>query len=309
MCGKGDVTDGPLAVRTVLAPPDPGRRGRKPGGARDRRGPPIHLCPRTGDLDDRPCRVADRPRSPVRVRGALGAGCRRAIYEPLIRYAGDRTDEFEGVLAESWTANDDRSVWTFTLREGIRFQDGSPCDAAAVKESFNRLFTLGLGPATELARFLTSADQIETPDDRTIVFTLDQPQPLFEQCVGSGYGAAICNAAIMRQHETEGDWGHAWAELNAEGAGTGPYRLTSFVPEDQVILERNDDYWRGWEDGQFVADHRPCRAGGGLPSPTARERGCGHRRHPYPGGDRGAARQSVAAHQLSTPRPGSGTSS
>ena len=189
------------------------------------------------------------PQSAFEERSALVVG---AIYEPLIRYAGDRTDEFEGVLAESWTANDDRSVWTFTLREGIRFQDGSPCDAAAVKESFNRLFTLGLGPATELARFLTSADQIETPDDRTVVFTLDQPQPLFEQCVGSGYGAAICNAAVMRQHETDGDWGHAWAELNAEGAGTGPYRLTTFAPEDQVILERNDDYWRGWEDGQFA---------------------------------------------------------
>ena len=135
------------------------------------------------------------PQSAFEERSALVVG---AIYEPLIRYAGDRTDEFEGVLAESWSTNDDRSVWTFTLREGVRFQDGSPCDAAAVKESFNRLFTLGLGPATELARFLTSADQIETPDERTVVFTLDRPQPLFEQCVGSGYGAAICNAAVIR---------------------------------------------------------------------------------------------------------------
>lgn len=189
------------------------------------------------------------PQSAFEERSALVVG---GVYEPLIRYAGDRTDAFEGVLAESWSANDDQSVWTFTVREGVRFQDGSPCDAAAVKESFNRLFTLGLGPATELARFLTGADQIETPDERTVVFDLGRPQPLFEQCVGSGYGAAICNAAVMRGHEVDGDWGHEWAVLNAEGAGTGPYRLTAFVPEDQVILERNDDYWRGWEDGQFA---------------------------------------------------------
>lgn len=190
------------------------------------------------------------PQSAFEERSALVVG---GMYEPLIRYAGDRTDVFEGILAESWSANDDRSVWTFVLREGIQFQDGSPCDAAAVKASFDRLFTLGLGPATELARFLTGAEQIETPDERTVVFNLDRPQPLFEQCVGSGYGAAICNAAIMRQHETDGDWGHAWAMLNAEGAGTGPYRLTTFVPEDQVILVRNDDYWRGWDDGQFAS--------------------------------------------------------
>ena len=92
------------------------------------------------------------PQSAFEERSALVVG---GIYEPLIRYAGDRTDEFEGVLAESWSVNDDRGVWTFVLREGIRFQDGSPCDAAAVKASFDRLFTLGLGPATELARFLT----------------------------------------------------------------------------------------------------------------------------------------------------------
>src|SRR3954470_12608443 len=68
------------------------------------------------------------PQSAFEERSALVVG---GIYEPLIRYAGDRTDAFDGVLAEAWTANDDRSIWTFTLREGIRFQDGSPCDAAA----------------------------------------------------------------------------------------------------------------------------------------------------------------------------------
>ena len=81
---------------------------------------------------------------------------------------------------------------------------------------------------------------------------MDRPQPLFEQCVGSGTGRRSVTRRSCVRHETGGDWGHAWAELNAEGAGTGPYRVTTFVPEDQVILERNDDYWRGWEDGQFA---------------------------------------------------------
>jgi peptide/nickel transport system substrate-binding protein len=188
------------------------------------------------------------PQSAFEERSALIVG---ALYEPLIRYAGASTDQFEGVLAESWSSNPDQSVWTFRLRQGIRFEDGSPCDAAAVKASFVRLFTLGLGPATELARFLTSAEQIATPDERTVVFNLGRPQPSFEQCVGAGYGAAICNAAALRIHDVDGDWGHEWAVTNAGGAGTGRYRLLEYLPEDRTVLERNASYWRGWEDDQF----------------------------------------------------------
>ena len=60
----------------------------------------------------------------------------RGPYEGLIGLKGDKTNEYEGVLAERWEANADQSVWTFHLREGATFHDGSPCDAAAVKASF-----------------------------------------------------------------------------------------------------------------------------------------------------------------------------
>jgi len=59
----------------------------------------------------------------------------RGPYEGLIGLKGGATDEYEGLIAESWEANADQSVWSFHLREGVTFQDGSPCDAEAVRAS------------------------------------------------------------------------------------------------------------------------------------------------------------------------------
>jgi peptide/nickel transport system substrate-binding protein len=188
------------------------------------------------------------PHSAVEDRSALAI---RGAYEQLIALKADQTDEYEGLIAERWESNTDQSVWTFHLRPGVTFHDGSPCDAEAVRASFERLLTLGLAPAFEMFRFLSDPSQISTPDPLTVVFDLGQPQPLFEAGVSSQYGGQIVNTSRLRELESEGDWGHGWAELNQEGLGTGPYRITSFEPGEQLILERFDGYWRDWQDGQF----------------------------------------------------------
>jgi peptide/nickel transport system substrate-binding protein len=188
------------------------------------------------------------PHSAAEDRSAMAI---RGAYEQLIALKGETTDEYEGLIAERWEANDDQSVWTFHLRPGVTFHDGSPCDAEAVRASFERLLTLSLAPGYEMARFLSDPEQITAPDPLTVVFTLDRPQPLFEAAVSSQYGGQIVNATRLKELESEGDWGHGFAELNQEGLGTGPYRITSFEPEQQVILERYDGYWREWQAGQF----------------------------------------------------------
>src|SRR5215210_1354421 len=188
------------------------------------------------------------PHSQYAYRSTLAV---RGPYEGLIGLKGGVTDEYEGLIAESWEANADQSVWTFHLRDGVTFQDGSPCDAEAVRASFERLLALGLAPSFEMARFLSDPSQVSAPDPLTVVFTLDRPQPLFEAAVSSQYGGQIVNTTRLKELESEGDWGHGWAELNQEGLGTGPYRITSFEPEEQVILERFDGYWRDWPAGQF----------------------------------------------------------
>jgi peptide/nickel transport system substrate-binding protein len=172
-------------------------------------------------------------------------------FEGLIRAKANTTHEFMPVLAESWEASADESVWTFRLRDGVTFQDGTPLDAPAARASFERLLTLGLAPSTVLGRFLTDPAQVTAADRRTLVFDLGRPQPLFETALASAYGTAIVNTAALQDHEVDGDWGHAWAQTSSEGLGTGPYRLVEFDVETGAILERYDGYWRGWEGEQF----------------------------------------------------------
>jgi peptide/nickel transport system substrate-binding protein len=93
--------------------------------------------------------------------------------------------------------------------------------------------------------------QIATPDARTVVFDLGRPQPLFESAIAAPYGPYVVNARLAKEHEEDGDWGHAWAQTSAEGMGTGPYRVTTFAPEEQAVLDKYDGYWGGWEGDHF----------------------------------------------------------
>jgi peptide/nickel transport system substrate-binding protein len=176
----------------------------------------------------------------------------RGIYEGLVGLKGGATDEFEGLVAERWEANADQSVWTFTLRPGLAFQDGSPCDSAAVKASYERLLAMDRGAVNVFSRFISDPAQMSTPDAGTIVFDLGVPQPLFLTAMASTYAVQIVNVKVALQHEVDGDFGNAWLQLNAEGTGTGGWKLVSFEPGEEVILERNPAYWRGWDGNHFA---------------------------------------------------------
>ncbi len=172
-------------------------------------------------------------------------------YEGLIGLVGSSTDELEGLVAESWESNDDQSVWTFKIRPGLTFQNGDPLDAEAVRLNYERFLTLGLGPVAVVARFVEDPKQITAPDPSTVVFDLGRPQPLFPFAMASTYGPLIVNAKLLKEHEEDGDWGHIWAQTNAEGTGSGAYRITSFEPGQELQMERFEDYWRGWDGNHF----------------------------------------------------------
>jgi peptide/nickel transport system substrate-binding protein len=172
-------------------------------------------------------------------------------FEGLIRLKSGTADEIVPVLAASWAANADASVWTFQLRDGVTFHDGTPLDAEAARASFERLLRLGLAPSSVLGRFIPDPAMISAPDSGTLVFDLGRPQPLFEAALASAYGKAIVNVAALKRHEVDGDWGHAWAQTASEGVGAGPYQIVDFDTENGVVLERYDDYWGGWEGDHF----------------------------------------------------------
>jgi peptide/nickel transport system substrate-binding protein len=188
------------------------------------------------------------PHSAYDYRSAIAL---RGPYEQLIALKGSATDEYEGLIAESWESNADKSVWTFRIRPGVTFHDGTPVDAEAVRASFERFLTLAIGPYTALLRFVPDPSRITAPDPMTVVFDCGKPQPLFESYLTSQYGPIVMNTKAAMAQEVDGDLGHGWAMTNQEGLGTGPYRIVAFEPGQQLEMERYEGYWRGWEGNHF----------------------------------------------------------
>ncbi len=159
------------------------------------------------------------------------------IYEPLLYYDPFK-DDFEPALALDWEHNEDATVWTFYLREGVVFHDGEAFNAEAVKYAIERTVELDQGPA-----FLWGGVQaINVLDEYTVEFVLHYPMAL-DLIAASGYGTYMVSPAAG---EKGTDW---FNEGNA--VGTGPYRLREWVPGEQIVLEKFDDYWGGWERPHF----------------------------------------------------------
>ena len=161
------------------------------------------------------------------------------IYEPLLWVNPPGSEEtFTPALAESWEVSSDGLVWTFHLRKGVKFHDGEPFNAEAVKYSFERTMEMGLGAAF----ILSPISEINVLDDYTVQFVLKYAAPL-DRIVASAYAAWIMSPKSAEQ-------GRDWFEAGNE-AGTGPYKLVSWKPDEEIILEKFEDYWGGWEGPHF----------------------------------------------------------
>ena len=144
-----------------------------------------------------------------------------------------------------------RASGRFACARESTFQDGTPLDAEAARASFERLLRW-VWPRRRCSRGSSTIRRgLPHRTQRTLVFDLGRPQPLFEAAIAAPVGAAIANAAALRAHEVDGDWGHGWAQTHSDGVGTGPYRVTSFDVEEGVVLERYPEYWRGWAGTHF----------------------------------------------------------
>jgi peptide/nickel transport system substrate-binding protein len=169
------------------------------------------------------------------------------IYEGLLRMKGSSGTEVEPVLAESWKPNGDSSSWTFSLRSGVKYSDGSAYDGNALKAAYTRTITAGLGAGSTLSTYITKPDkQIVVKDPGTVVFDLGIPVPRFDLLLASQYGTGIVNPNVEKQGSNHG---HDY--LSSHSAGTGAYMVDSVSPNDQVVLVQNPHYWRGWTNSPF----------------------------------------------------------
>ena len=159
-----------------------------------------------------------------------------SAYQGLLRYVPGST-KIEGLLATKWTASPDGLTYTFTLRNGVKFADGTPFDSAAAKASFQRRIDLAAGPSYMLA----DVKDMQTPDPLTFVVTLTKPVAPFLDYLASPYGPLMTSPTAVAQHTAGADHASAW--LASHTAGTGPYELTAAEPANHYTLSANKNYW------------------------------------------------------------------
>jgi len=160
------------------------------------------------------------------------------LYEPLLRYDSE-TDSFEYVLCDEYSASEDSMTWTFHIREGVTFHDGTPVNAEAVKYSFERTIEKGLGAAYIWA----PVESFEVTDEYTLVMHLSYAAAMDLVC-SSPYAAFVMSPTTI---EEKGD---DWIAAGNE-AGSGPYYLAEPGTSAQAVLTKYDGYWGGWTEGQF----------------------------------------------------------
>ena len=150
------------------------------------------------------------------------------VYDTLVvPNAEDLT--MEPSLAESWETSEDGLTWTFTLREGVTFHDGSEFDSADVVYSYNRIIDEELSNAF---RFQNVAS-VAADGPRSVVITLTQPTPNLLERIGSFKGMAILPEGAADQ-----------VDLTTEAVGTGPFQLES-SDASSTVLTAYEDYWGG----------------------------------------------------------------
>lgn len=159
----------------------------------------------------------------------LGAA-QQLVVQPLLfdglTRAG-RSGATEPDLAESWKASPDQRTWTFTLRSGVRFHDGTPFDARAAKANLERVLDPRV-PNPDRTKIAMIAS-IATPSPAKLVLRLREPNALLPDALASATIAMVQPKTFSTAAKT--------------AVGTGPFRLAEMVPDDHVTLVRNDDYW------------------------------------------------------------------
>lgn len=170
------------------------------------------------------------------VSSTYGAGFwSRNFYNTLVSY--DDNGKIQGELAETWEISDDGKTYTFHLRDGVKFSDGTPLTSEAVKMTLEAVVT-NLGPQNgAFGKLTTLFDKLETPDEKTFVMTLKTPYYAALDNLTMALPLGIVNPAAF-----EGGVEKAYENCVSATMGTGPYMFDR-VEGDTYTFIRNPYYW------------------------------------------------------------------
>jgi peptide/nickel transport system substrate-binding protein len=158
------------------------------------------------------------------------------LYDRLIEI--DENMNLIPGLATSWNVSADGKTWTFVLREGVTFHDGTAFNASAVKMFFDHL----LHPDNRAYyirgyRLVSDINTVDVLDDYVVAFTTNETYvPFLTNLAYANSGGIFSPSALLKYNETE---------LEQHPIGTGPFKLLSNIPGERLEMVANDDYWGG----------------------------------------------------------------
>lgn len=150
------------------------------------------------------------------------------VFDTLVE--PDENLEMQPALAESWDVSEDQLTWTFNLREGVTFHDGSDFTSEDVVYSYTRIIDEELSNAWKFA----AVENIEAVDEYTVDITVAQPTPNLLSNIGGFKGMSI----VSQENVESGD-------ILTSPIGTGPFSVASYSSGQSIVLDANPDYWGG----------------------------------------------------------------
>ncbi len=174
-------------------------------------------------------------------------------YSTLLRFDPQNYPKIVGDVAESWSVSKDGLTYTFKIRKGIKFHDGSELTSKDVKATYEKIIFPPQGVASARKASYAVVDRIETPDILTIVFYLKHPSASFLANLSSPWNF-IYKADILAKEPR-------WYEKNI--MGTGPFTYVEYVPGSHWVGKKNPNYFmkgRPYLDGYkavFIRDTAP----------------------------------------------------
>ncbi|WP_236131240.1 peptide ABC transporter substrate-binding protein [Faecalibacterium prausnitzii] len=186
-----------------------------------------------------------------------GANTIITIFEPLLLI--NENNEVVGGQAESWEASEDGLTWTFTMRDGLKWSDGTDLNAKDFEYSFKRMANpdtaapyaetcLGMIDGFDAAQAGdTDALNVKASDDgKTLTIVLSYPCSYFDKM------AAFASMSPVQQATVEAN-GDAWCTSAETFVSNGPYMITEWTPSERIVLTKNPNYVGGWDSSKIVS--------------------------------------------------------
>jgi peptide/nickel transport system substrate-binding protein len=250
-CGGTTATQAPLdsAAPATQAPVDSQAPSEPPANEPKQGGTLVVAIP--GDINRTDMAIIDDANSSY-----VGA----QVMETLVTLAPGTGDEIIPALAKEWSISPDGLQYTFKIREGVKFHDGTALDAVAVKYNFDRWLNI---PAayTDLGYtyyiesvILGRVASVDAPDATTVVVTLNAPNSAFLVQLTLTPFAISSPTALQAGNADAPDFANNKYATGGPPAmvGTGPFVFKEWVPDQQVVLTKNPDYWNAAAGGPYL---------------------------------------------------------